>query len=694
MSAVLIVSSVPADVQHLTRALAKARDGPFEVAAAGSLAAGLARLALGGIDAILVDLALPDSQGLASFERLHAAARQIPIVTLCASDDEAEAIEAVQRGAQSYLSKGYFDNALLPQALRNIIQRKAVEEKLYLAQARAGITLESIGDAVLSTNTGGRIDYLNAAAERMTGWRREEACGRPSAEVLQIMDGVTRVPAANPLDAVLAQDAPVALHAGSILKRRDGAEIPIEDSAAPIHDREGRIAGAVLVFRDISRVMALSMKMRHQAEHDALTNLPNRMLLHDRIEQAIALAGRHRRQVALLFMDLDRFKYINDSMGHAVGDQLLQSVAARLSACVRLADTVSRQGGDEFVVLLAEDLLPEDAAVAAEKILLALDAPHMIDGRALHATASIGISIYPDDGADAQSLIKNADTAMYHAKERGCNNYQFFREEMNVRVVERQLIESQLRLALARQEFALHYQPKVDLRSGRISGVEALLRWRHPEWGWILPQRFIATAEDCGLIVPIGRWALAEACAQAVHWQRAGLAPVSLAVNISSLEFRSRDFFEHMRAIVHASGADPRSLQLELTESVLMHDVLASAALLDQIKALGVQIAVDDFGTGYSSLSYLSRLPIDVLKIDQSFVQAIGRGGASDGVIVSAVIGMGNSLHQRVVAEGVEDAAQLAFLQTQHCAEAQGFLFSRPVSADAMGKLLAAGVCP
>jgi len=693
MNRVLIISSHSDDVRILKRVLGRARDGPFAVESVATLAAGLERIALGGIDAMLVNLALPDRQGLSAFECLHAAAPQTPIVTLCATGNEAEAIEAVQRGAQGYLSKGFFSNALLPQSLRNIIQRKAVEEKLYIAQTRAEITLNSIGDAVLSTDVRGSIDYLNAAAEHLTGWTLEEARDQPSTAVLHLLDGVTRQPAPDPINAVLDGGVAVALHAGTLLQRRDGTAIPIEDSAASIRDRDGRIVGAVLVFRDISQVMALSMKMRHQAEHDALTNLPNRMLLHDRVEQAIALARRRGTQAAVLFLDLDRFKYINDSMGHAVGDKLLQAVASRLSACVRNSDTVSRQGGDEFVIVLAEDRHAEDASLAAEKILAALAVPHLIDGHQLHASASIGISVYPGDGADAQSLIKNADTAMYHAKERGRDNYQFFREDMNARAVERQRIESHLRRALERREFALYYQPKVDLRTRQITGVEALLRWWHPEWGLISPVRFITIAEDCGLIVPIGRWVMEEACAQAVRWLKAGLAPVSIAVNVSALEFSSRNFLDQTRAILTASGADPRYLQLELTESVLMRDVISSAALLEELKTMGVQIAVDDFGTGYSSLSYLSRFPIDVLKIDQSFVQAIGLGSGHDGIIVSAVIGMGNNLHHRVVAEGVEQTAQLNFLQAQQCGEAQGFLFSKPLSADEMGSLLAAGVC-
>jgi diguanylate cyclase (GGDEF)-like protein/PAS domain S-box-containing protein len=690
---VLIISPSADDIRILEHALGAARDGPFDVESASTLAEGVRRVRQGGIDAILVDLTLPDSQGLASFDQIYEAGCHTPILTLCALDDEDDAMEAVRRGAQGWLSKGYFDNNLVPQSLRNIIDRMKVEQGLYVAQARAEITLNSIGDAVISVDMHGDVDYLNTAAELIAGWPREEARGRPVAEVLNIIDGVTGRLISNPIEYVLQSIQPLGLTGEAVLVGRHGRRVPIEDSAAPIRDWDGRLVGAVMVFRDISDTVALTSKMRHQAQHDFLTNLPNRVLLNDRITQAIALARRSNTHPVLLFLDLDKFKHINDSLGHAVGDQLLQAVAERLVDCVRTSDTVSRHGGDEFVILLADERRAQDAALAAEKILLSLSLPFRIDGQELHTSTSIGISVYPLDGIDAAALIKNADTAMYHAKERGRNNYQYFRHDMNARAVERQLVESNLRRALERCEFTLHYQPKVDLQTDRITGVEALLRWEHPEWGLVLPERFISIAEECGLIIPIGRWVLGEACAQAVRWRGDGISAVSIAVNISALEFRHRDFFDHALTILEASGVDPACLQLELTESVLMRDVATSAGLLAKFKAMGVQIAVDDFGTGYSSLSYLNQFPIDVLKIDQSFVKAIDAGAESNGAIVSAVIDMGKNLHQRVIAEGVEDEAQLAFLKIHKCNEGQGYLFSHPVNAARMQAMLNTGVC-
>lgn len=685
---ILLISANAADVQALRTALGHASDGPFDVEDAATLASGVRRIERGGIDAILLDLHLPDNHGLECYDRVYATARHTPIMILCTLAEEHDAQEAVQRCAQGWLVKGYFDNNLVPQSLRNVIERMKVERKLDAVQTRAQITLNSIGDAVVSVDMHGLVDYLNVAAEQMTGWMREDASGRPVAQVLVLVEGDGVSPVVNPLEAVLRGGRTGGLSGEVVLVDRHGGRRRIEDSAAPIFDWDGQLVGAVMVFRDISDTVALTTHMQYLAQHDFLTNLPNRVLLNDRITQAVASARRSNTCPALLFLDLDKFKHINDSLGHAVGDLLLQAVARRLLDCVRTSDTVSRHGGDEFVVLLADERRAQDAALAAEKILVALATPFVIDDHQLHTSTSIGISVFPLDGLDAATLTKNADTAMYHAKERGRNGYQFFRHEMNARAVERQLIENNLRIALERSEFVVHYQPKLDLRSGRITGTEALLRWQHPEWGLVLPDRFIHVAEECGLVVPIGRWVLREACAQAVRWRERGVSPVSIAVNVSAMEFRHRDFFENALAIFAATGIDPACLQLELTESVLMRDVAASAGVLAKLKAMRVQIAVDDFGTGYSSLSYLNEFPIDVLKIDQSFVRAIDASPLGTGAIVSAVISMGRSLHQRVIAEGIENAAQLDFLRLHGCDEGQGFLFSAAVDADRMEAML------
>jgi diguanylate cyclase (GGDEF)-like protein/PAS domain S-box-containing protein len=689
MNQVLIITGNVSDAKNLEAALAK--DRTFSMESVINLAEGLKRLNKSGIDAILVDLALSDSQGIDTFDTLFAVAQHTPIMILDTTDDELLTSEALQRGAQGYLSKNNFDSNLVPQTVRNIILRKIVEESFFIEKTRAEITLNSISDAVIATDMSGRVDYLNLAAEHMTGWLRDEAQGHSIGEVMQIINGTTHEPESNPVEWVLKQNKPMALAAGTILIQRNGNEIAIEDSIAPIHNWDGKLTGAVIVFHDITAAKAMALKMAYLAHHDFLTNLPNRVLLNDRINQSISLAKRRGTDLALLFLDLDNFKYVNDSLGHGIGDKLLQSVALSLSSCIRNSDTVSRIGGDEFVILVAQNQESQNATLTADKILKALAAPHMIDDQELHISTSIGISVYPSDGLDAETLIKNADTAMYHAKENGRNNYQFFKSEMNVRAVERQLIEAHLRLALERQEFMLHYQPKVNLVTGKISGSEALLRWIHPEWGEVQPDRFIPIAEDCGLIVPIGRWVLREACTQVKKWEDAGFYPASVAVNISSLEFTQKDFVDDVRIILNETGLTPCQLQLEITESVLMNDAEASKTILKQLKAIGIQLAVDDFGTGYSSLSYLSLFPIDILKIDKSFVHDIS-SIEENGFIVSAVIAMGNSLKKRVVAEGVELANQLTFLKARQCEEGQGFLFSRPLTAENYARLMTTGI--
>ena len=441
------------------------------------------------------------------------------------------------------------------------------------------------------------------------------------------------------------------------------------------------------------QIEAAKVQLNHLAHHDVLTGLPNRILLQDRLIQAMESACRQGRQLAVMFMDLDQFKHINDSLGHAIGDKLLQSVAQRLMGCVRHSDTISRQGGDEFVVLLPYIENPEGAGFCAQKMLATLALPHRIDQHELHISVSIGISIYPDDGQDAETQIKNADIAMYQAKENGRNNYKFFEQDMNARAVHRQSVEVSLRRALERQEFVLHYQPKINLQSGTIVGMEALIRWQHPEQGLLLPAQFVSIAEDCGLILPIGRWVLREACLQARSWQQAGLPPIIAAVNISALEFRNKDFLENIRAVIEETGLEPRYLELELTESVLMQDAASTDPMLHALANLGVKLAIDDFGTGYSSLSYLKQFPINTLKIDQSFVNQMC-SNLDDAAIVSAVTSMGKSLKLCVIAEGVESSEQSAFLLAQHCDEGQGYYFGRPMVAEAFATLLQAGVTP
>lgn len=464
--------------------------------------------------------------------------------------------------------------------------------------------------------------------------------------------------------------------------------ISVDEQIIQLQQANSRLVVAAIRAQELAeQIEVANNQLDHLAHHDVLTGLPNRILLNDRLNQAIELARRQGRAVAVMFLDLDQFKFINDSLGHAVGDQLLQSVARCLVSCVRHSDTVSRQGGDEFVLLLTRVEYAEDAARSAQKIIAALALSHRIGQHDLHIGASIGISIFPTDGKDADTLLKSADTAMYFAKESGRNNYKFFEQSMNVKAVQRQFIEAGLRRALERNEFVLMYQPKVNLSSGEIVGVEALIRWQHPDLGLLLPENFISVAEDCGLILPIGRWVLRQACMQVRHWMVAGLPPIPVAVNASAIEFRAKDFLENIRNTLAESGLDARFLEIELTESVLMRDPKSVDAVLREFAELGVKLAIDDFGTGYSSLSYLRQFPIDTLKIDQSFVNHM-TSNLDDATIVSAIISMGKSLKRRVIAEGVETQEQYAFLLTHHCDEGQGYYFGRPLMAEAMATLL------
>nr|WP_256657950.1 EAL domain-containing protein [Pseudomonas sp. 2FG] len=433
------------------------------------------------------------------------------------------------------------------------------------------------------------------------------------------------------------------------------------------------------------------LKISHLLQYDALTELPNGTLLQDRLTQAVAIACRQRKQLAVMFLGLDRFKRINNALGHPIGDALLKSAAECLVAMVRKSDSVFRHGADKFVLLLADVTHPQQSVGIAEKLLAALRMPQCIAGHDLNITASLGISIYPDDGEDAETLIKKAEAAMQHAKENGRDDFRFFIPDMNLRAREQQSIEEGLRHALERHEFVLHYQPKLNLESGAITGAEALIRWQHPDRGFVSPAQFIPIAEDSGLIVPISQWVLREACRQARAWRDADLPPLSMAVNISPLEFRNKDFLEGICAVLHETRLEPRYLELEITEGALMQDVESTGSVLRALRDMGVRLSIDDFGTGYSSLSYLRRFPVDVLKIDQSFVRDIGTD-AHDAAIVSAIIGMGRSLKLQVIAEGVETQEQLAFLQAHRCEEGQGYYFSRPVAADAFATLLAGGM--
>jgi diguanylate cyclase (GGDEF)-like protein/PAS domain S-box-containing protein len=689
---VLLIHGDGSKAKVVNDALLSSTDGFFIVEWVELCSEALERLRRNGkerVAAILVNLFLPDSEGQGTLDRIFQTSPDIPILVLSSLEHESAAKLAVQRGAQDYLLEDHLDTYLIPKALRNMLERASNAEALFREKERAQVTLDSIGDAVVCTDVSGNVTFLNPIAKALTGWPGDEAIGRPFVQVFRIIDVLDHHRAVDPMALVTKTNKPLNLPEGSILVRRDGIESAIEDSTAPIHDRRGQVTGAVMVFHDVTQARAMSQKLSHLAQYDYLTDLPNRLLLNDRLTQAISAAHRHQQQLAVLFVDVDRFKHVNDSLGHPIGDKLLLSIAQRLVASVRSSDTISRQGGDEFVALLSSVAHAADAALSAQKILTAAAMPHRMEEHDMQITLSVGISIYPDDGVDAATLLKNADIAMLSAKDNGRNNYQFFRPAMNEHALERQSIEGSLRHALDRGEFVMHYQPKLDLVTETLTGAEALIRWRQPNRGIVFPHDFIPIAEQCGYIVPIGRWVLREACRQRRFWLDAHLAPIPIAINISAVELRSNNFVEHVRDILEETGLESRYLEFELTETAFMQDPQSTIAVLCALKDMGIQLTLDDFGTGYSSLSYLKRFPIDALKIDKSFVHGLCTD-SDDSKLVSAVINLGRSFHLQVIAEGVETREQFLALQAQNCAEGQGYYFQAPIAADEFTKLLGA----
>jgi len=476
------------------------------------------------------------------------------------------------------------------------------------------------------------------------------------------------------------------------LVRPDGSVAFVEDTGEVHHDGEQKPVRMVGVMQDITSSKESEEKIRHLSFYDQLTGLPNRTLLLDRLARALARAKRESQHVAVLCVDLDQFKVINDSLNHHIGDRLLKIVAQRLAGCVNETDTVARLGADEFVVVCSCGGLLQDAAHMAGKIQEALAQRCLVDGQEFHVTASIGIGMFPNDGEDAETLMRNADIAMHHAKGNGRNRYQFFAQQMNQSAFERLTLENDLRLALEREEFELHYQPKIDIEAGCVSGMEALVRWRHPEQGMVSPAKFIPLAEESGLIVPLGVWILRAACRQAKEWLDAGLPPLRVAVNISPRQFAQPDLPEMVERILAETGLAASLLELEVTEGAVMDRAVESIDMLNRFKEMGVTLSIDDFGTGYSSLSYLKLFPIQYLKIDQSFVRDI-TADPNDAAIVTAVLAMAEGLKLGVIAEGVETAEQLAFLRRQGCREVQGYYFSRPLPAADFARFVREGKC-
>jgi diguanylate cyclase (GGDEF)-like protein/PAS domain S-box-containing protein len=568
--------------------------------------------------------------------------------------------------------------------IHDVTQRRTLERQLRESESRYASTVELAAVGIAHVDADGRFLWTNGKLREMLGYPGDELAART---VWQI---------SHPDDVHVTDDDRGRLRTGEISSltaekrylKRDGEVIWVRITSAVRRSPEGAALYDVSIVEDITDRKLAEDRVQYLATHDELTGLPNRAVFGELLDHALDGAARHARQCALLFIDLDRFKIVNDSLGHEAGDLLLKEMARRLGGCMRRSDVLARLGGDEFVVLLEELVDPVHAADIAKKVLSSVLAPVAIMGHECRVTASIGIALFPADAADAQTLMKNADMAMYVAKEEGKNNFQFFSKQASPMSVERLVLETHLSRALERREFTVQYQPKVDMRTGEIKGAEALLRWWNPELGAVPPNTFIPVAEDSGLIVAIGKWVLKTACEQNVAWQKRGLPPIVMSVNMSPRQFKDAALLDDVAEVLAATGMPPQWLELEITESMIMHNVELAVAKAEAMRALGVRLAIDDFGTGYSSLSQLKRFPIDTLKVDRSFVRDIPNN-AEDRAITEAIIALGKALGVTVVAEGVETAQQRDFLRDNACDEMQGFYFSRPCHPDAVAELLA-----
>lgn len=621
--------------------------------------------------------------------------------------------------------------------IEDITRRKRSEDVLHETTALQRAILDSASYAIIATNSEGVVRTFNQAAQTMLGYQAADVIGKARLELfhdpLELLEQGLAGPEAD--GALRALDGEGLLERARqgqaderewTYVRKDGSRFPVQVTVTALHQGSGEITGFLAIASDITerkkaqeallrardelerrvqdrtaelagtnaRLQAeiierrhIEERVRYMAHHDSLTGLPNRTLLKDRMEQAIALGRRYNKQVAVMFIDLDRFKTINDTLGHHVGDTLLKETGRRLRQCVRASDTVARLGGDEFVVVLPELGSAEEAVPIAEKLSASLEPPVYVDGHELHVTPSIGVCIFPRDGEDVETIMRNADTAMYQAKAAGRNNFQFYTEQMNAQATHHFLLESDLRRALGTGEFQLYFQPIIDLASGRLCAMEVLLRWQHPRQGLLTPASFIGIAEESGMIVQLGEWVLKQSCLQNKAWLECGLPVVPLAVNLSPRQFRQRGLYEAIDAALEESGLPASLLEVEITESTLMHQGEQTVLTLERLKAMGVSLSIDDFGTGYSSLAYLKRFAVQKLKIDRSFIKDLA-SNRDDHAIISAVVALAHSLGLVVIAEGVEEPEQLALLKELHCGYAQGYHFSRPMDAGAAAQLL------
>ncbi|MDA8096138.1 MAG: EAL domain-containing protein [Clostridia bacterium] len=627
-------------------------------------------------DLVLMDCVMPVMNGLSACAQMQAfpGGNRTPVIMITGLSDDNAVDDAFNAGATDYITKP-IHWAVLRNRVRRLMRARQTEASLDKVEALARSIISRAHDGIITVDTYGVVKSFNPACERIFGYAPGDVIGQNINVLLPDFhdkDGFI-------VSQLIGEDEVCGVSSEVVGRRNDGSAVPIEFTFSDfcVH----RQCFVTLILRDITERKRYEETIWHQAFHDNLTGLANRMLFKDRLALAMAHAKRNNNGLAVLFLDLDRFKLINDTLGHDIGDQLLNQVGIRLRNCVREDDTVARMGGDEFTLLLPEIMKAEHAARIAQKVVEAVRQPLKIGEHELYISTSIGIVLFPDDGQDAETLLKNADTAMYRAKENGRNHYELYASSMNAKASERLLLENSMRRALERREFVVHYQPKINVKSGGITGMEALVRWQHPKLGLVLPGEFIPLAEESGLIVPIGEWVLKTACAQNKAWQDSGFPSIRVAVNLSARQFQLQNLVEVVSRVLKTTGLDPTCLELEITESIAMQNAEHTVSVLNQLNEMGIQLSIDDFGTGYSSLSYLRRFPINKLKIDRSFVAEIGTD-SHNGAIASAVIVLGRSLNMGVIAEGVEREEQLNFLKDHDCFEMQGFLFGKPMPVE------------
>jgi diguanylate cyclase (GGDEF)-like protein/PAS domain S-box-containing protein len=672
----LLIEDNPGDADLIREMLAE--ESALELTWASSLEGGCNCLQKKSFSLILLDLSLPDSLGLTTYFKMHHAAPHIPIVVLTGNKDESVGLLAVKGGAQDYLVKGLANAQLLLRTISYAVERKRFELTLAENEKKLRSIVESVREVIFHINSQGVFTVLNSAWTKLLGFPAAEYLGKPIHECIYAED---RPRSEEKIEQLLRQEYESSRFEVRFLDR-NAKPLWMEVDITRSIDDKGQVIGIAGTLSDISQRKKHEEKLVYMATHDDLTGLPNRNLFEDRLNQAIAQATRMKQMVAVIFLDLDHFKMVNDSMGHDQGDILLRIVASRLVESVRSIDTVARLGGDEFVIVLTDLETDMDAIFIANKILKLFEQPVCLRSQELYAAGSIGIAMFPRDGENVGQLVRNADTAMYRSKDLGRNQVCFYSPEMNAKLFEQLTLENDLRRAIHNDELKVLYQPKLTLSTGRLMGFEALLRWQHPTRGMIGAEEVITMAESSDLILKIGRWVLHTACKQMAHWQQLGYSGLTIAVNLSLRQFWQNDLVQSTVDILAETGLPADQLELEITESNIMRNPDETISTLHKLNDMGITLSIDDFGTGYSSLSYLKRFPIDTLKIDQSFVRDI-TDDPDAAAITQAIIALAHTMNLHVIAEGVQTEPQFDLLQQWNCDAMQGYLFSMPLTCTA-----------